>query len=206
MVLMSVLFFVVDIKERMEDFEDSQLVKVPIKKLFILVPDSMYTPQSFSSDSMVISRNLEPLRVRRAGNVSRSYDNTMYKLTNTDWYAAIEGASPLQTVYESMEADPRLKHLRKEILASFVKALRRLLWDDLKCRNLCEVVQVNGELDLKSIIFIMCSNGKAYVFFRYEWQWWGFRLREIYEKTDLGETAGMKMCHFSIYKNRNLNG
>lgn len=145
--------FPTDIQERMEDFEDAQQVQVPIKKLFVLVPDSMFTPDTFSRCGMITSRNLESVYLNRAGHVSRPYNNTMYKITDTNWYAAIEGASPLQTVYESMVADPRLKHLRKEILASFVKELRKLLWDDLKCRNLCEVVQINGESrrDYKSL-------------------------------------------------------
>lgn len=110
-----------------------------------MVPDSMYSPDTFSSDNLVMSKNLETVLLNRAGNASRPYNNTMYKISGTDWYVAIEGASPLQTVYESMAADPRLRHLRKEILASFVNALRKLLWDDLKCRNLCEVVQVDGK-------------------------------------------------------------
>lgn len=139
------IYFQTDIKERMEDFEDAQKVKVPIKKLIILVPDSMFTPDTFNSDTLITSRNLESVFLNRAGNVSRPYNNTMYKIADTDWYAAIEGASPLQTVYESMAADPRLKHLRKEIVTSFVKALRKLLWEDLKCRNLCEVVQIDGK-------------------------------------------------------------
>lgn len=128
----------------MEDFEAVQKVSVPIKKLFILVPESMYTPDTFSSDGLVVSKNLETVEMNRAGNAKRPYNNTMYKINTTTWYAAIEGASPLQTVYESMTADPRLKHLRKEIVTSFVKELRKLLWDDLKCRNLCEVVQIDG--------------------------------------------------------------
>lgn len=136
---------VIDIKERLEDFEDAQQVTVPIKKLFIMVPDSMFTPDTFNSDSLITSRQLEAVLHNRAGNAKRPYNNTMYKINHTNWYIAIEGATPLQTVYESMVADDRLKHLRKEILASFVTALRKLLWDDLKCRNLCEVVQVNGK-------------------------------------------------------------
>lgn len=142
-----------DIKERIEDYEDSQEVNIPIKKLFVLVPESMYTPGKLNCENLAVSRNLETVVMNRAGISNRTYHNTVYKIKDTTWYVVMEGASPLQTFYEAMDRDARLKALRHEIVVSFVKKLRELLNNDQECRHLCEVVHFNGNLPAHTHLF-----------------------------------------------------
>lgn len=143
-----------NIRERIEDYESRQHVRVPVKKLFVLAPDSMYTPNRLSDGGgSTCSGSLEPLVLNRAGCINRTYHNSVYRIGSSDagggasdwWYVVAEGATPLITFQEALRcSDPDagrvLRRFRDEITASFVRHLRRLLYEDPACRDLCEVV------------------------------------------------------------------
>lgn len=134
------------IRDRIDDYEDREHVRFPVKKLFILVPDSMYTPNTLDGPTLTARSTLEPLVLNRAGIPKRVYHNAVYCIENTGgWYVAAEGASPLKTYYEALRSSNGggggdLERYRPEILAAFVHQLRRLLTEDEDCRDLYEVV------------------------------------------------------------------
>lgn len=142
----------------MEDYEDNQEVTFPVKKLFILVPNSLYTPGKLSGDNLILARNLESIFLNRAGIAKRSYFNSVYKIKDTNWYVTVEGASPLLTFYQAMAGNDVLRQHREAIVLSFVAKLRQLLLEDPSCRNLCEVVHINGENNVLVRITVVCIN------------------------------------------------
>lgn len=132
------------IVERMEDYEARRHVAFPVKKLFILVPDSMYTPSTLNAPTLDVQTPLEKLLLNRAGSFRREYHNSVYKIQGTGgWYVVTEGATPLKTFQEALAtaAAAHLQRYRKEIVSSFVRHLKELLLNDPDCRDLCEVVQ-----------------------------------------------------------------
>lgn len=139
-----------DITERIIDYEAQEGVHFPIKKLFILVPDSMFTANTLDGENLEKRRNLEAINCNRSGIQKRTYHNSVYKITNTDWYVTVEGASPLQTYYEAMRSEPRLKLFRKEIAIAFYNTLKHALWKERQTRDLCEVIHIKGEFVLFS--------------------------------------------------------
>lgn len=134
------------IVERMEDYEASRHVRFPVKKLFILVPESMYTPNTLDAKTLQVQTPLEKLLLNRAGSFKREYHNSVYKIEATDnWYVVTEGATPLKTFQEALSTAAaghlKLERYRTAIVSSFVCHLKELLFKDLDCRDLCEVVQ-----------------------------------------------------------------
>lgn len=122
----------------MEKFEANNGIDVTIKKLFILLPSSLYLPpdlKEISNDWMESAgvnksitkkliknnfwnikiffffKNLETIILDRSGVKSRTYHKTVYRLRtkgpeiiNAKYiYLAVEGASPLQTFFESQQ-------------------------------------------------------------------------------------------------------
>lgn len=149
------------LRERCDVYEDIQSagavrqpVRIPVKKLFVLVPDSMYTANTLDTATLRVCSPLEPVVVNRAGCAKRVYHNTVYSMAATTtaaeaagsgrWYVVAEGATPLKTFYEALRSadgsSAELERYRAEIVASFVQHLRRLLHNDEDCRDLCEVV------------------------------------------------------------------
>lgn len=105
----------------------------------------MFTANKLDGDNLETRRNLETIKCNRSGIQKRTYHNSVYKITNTDWYVTVEGASPLQTYYEAMRADPRLKSFRKEIAIAFYNTLKDALWKERQTRDLYEVIHIRGE-------------------------------------------------------------
>lgn len=107
----------------------------------------MFTANKLDCDNLETRRNLEPIECNRSGIQKRAYHNSVYKITNTDWYVTVEGASPLQTYYEAMRSEPRLKIFRKEIAIAFYNTLKKALWTERQTRDLYEVIHIRGELE-----------------------------------------------------------
>ncbi|XP_047348796.1 stimulator of interferon genes protein homolog isoform X3 [Vespa velutina] len=142
------------IYEKLENFEDIHNIIISIKKLFILIPFSTYIPPDLKQLSYGWMENVQELEqeVRnRAGIKNRSYHNNIYKIYpdgNTSSiepiYLAVEGATPLLTFFEVQ------KHLHpesaiyikysKQIIKAFYLKLKELIYNDLDCRELCELI------------------------------------------------------------------
>ncbi|PSN57071.1 hypothetical protein C0J52_01737 [Blattella germanica] len=132
----------------------------PIKKLFILIPQNLYTPTDLKEVScdpsdrtkywMESAQSLEAQELDRAGVKKRVYKNSVYKIRNPDAdqdayiYVVAEGATPLKTLYDVIEMNPRMsaifKKHRAEIVSSFYKTLLNILNESEECRGLCEVI------------------------------------------------------------------
>lgn len=142
----------VDVIDRITDYENIEQVHFPVKKVFILVTDTMYTPQRLDSENLESCKNLETILLDRSGIRRREYHSSVYKIGNTPWYVVCEGASPLQTFHEAAMSNERLQLFSREISISFIKLLKKLLWDDLRTRDTCEVVLVTGKKILACLI------------------------------------------------------
>ncbi|XP_046820305.1 stimulator of interferon genes protein isoform X1 [Vespa crabro] len=142
------------IYEKLENFEDIHNIIISIKKLFILIPFSTYIPPDLKQLSYEWMENVQELEqeVRnRAGIKNRSYHNNIYKIypggdTNSiePVYLAVEGATPLLTFFEVQkhfhpESAIYIKYSRQIIEAFYLK-LKELIYNDLDCRDLCELI------------------------------------------------------------------
>ncbi|XP_035725119.1 stimulator of interferon genes protein-like isoform X3 [Vespa mandarinia] len=87
----------------------------------------------------------------RAGIKNRSYHNNIYKIypggnTNSiePVYLAVEGATPLLTFFEVQKHfHPESKIYKKysrQIIEAFYLKLKELIYNDLDCRDLCELI------------------------------------------------------------------
>lgn len=93
----------------MEDYEDNEKCIIPVKKLFILIPSSSYITKDLkqSSNWFEHAKNLQTIKVDRAGVKKRTYFSTMYKIIpdgpdsgKKPVYLATEGATPVLTNLE----------------------------------------------------------------------------------------------------------
>lgn len=92
-------------------------------------------------------QNLEEVKINRGGVVDRSYQLSVYKIEGVDWYVNVQGASPLLTYLEESKRSKLLDKYKNDVAQSFRKHLEKLIWNDLRCRGLVEVVYYNGMSD-----------------------------------------------------------
>lgn len=146
------------LKGRIQNFEDKHNVSVPVKKLFILIPDSFYIPTDLSelsnNELEVIPKGLDydVLLQNRAGVYKRHYKNTIYKIIpgglgtgqKNTIHIVTEGATPMLTFFEVKQQSHRYsntyREFQNEIRKSFCTTLQNLLNDNPDCRDLCELV------------------------------------------------------------------
>lgn len=139
--------------EKIENYEDSNNIKIIVPKLFILIPSSSYIPPDLrdASNGWMESAQDLPNEVRnRAGVKRREYHNSVYKIypngkrTNKPLYLVVEGATPLLTLYEiktrSHDETTVYQTYYKEVVKKFYEKLKRLLEDDPECTDLYELV------------------------------------------------------------------
>lgn len=137
------------LKERLMDYEDSQGVTVPVKRLFILIPRSLHTKPKIESRVMTNERPVESVKIHRAGVENRDFGlGSIYRIQNdTPWYVALEGATPLLSFYESMQhritSTPEMVDLQHEITLQFYKSLKKMIQDCPDTRGLVELVYYN---------------------------------------------------------------
>ncbi|KAF7405943.1 hypothetical protein HZH68_005312 [Vespula germanica] len=145
------------IYEKLENFEDNHNVTISVKKLFILIPFSTYIPpdlKSLSYEWMENTQELEQEVRNRAGIMNRSYHNNIYKIypngpksRNKPEYVAVEGATPLLTFFEVQKhfhpESAIYKKYSKQIIKAFYLKLKELIYNDLDCRDVCELIYYN---------------------------------------------------------------
>jgi len=150
------------LKERIEDYEATEGVKFPVKKFFILQPQSLFIPPRLDSisDFLENAKSLEEVKINRGGVVDRSYQLSVYKIKGfegLDWYVTAQGASPLLTYYEECERSKLLDKYKNAVSRSFNERLKTLIWNDLRCRGLVEIIYYNdsdeyGPVDVGLVI------------------------------------------------------
>ncbi|XP_034934625.1 stimulator of interferon genes protein [Chelonus insularis] len=142
------------IRTKMVDYESHHNVKIPVKKLFILIPKSGHIPPDLkdASDNWLEGTTSLTNVIRdRAGIKRRSYKNTVYKIhpegedsNHRPVYITVEGATPMLTLNEIIKHSHKqteiYRHSHKEIVAVFYKTLQELLNSDPDCRDVCELI------------------------------------------------------------------
>ncbi|XP_077302635.1 transmembrane protein sting isoform X2 [Arctopsyche grandis] len=142
------------LKELMDIFESSERIKFGTKKLFIMIPRSLYCPPNLCEVSkgpkfrMEAAKNLEAVERHRAGVKSRMYTSSVYKIHVRDqkgpMYVAAEGATPLLTLFETIKNDGvHQKYYREnqdEIILQFYLTLKHLIESSVECKDICELV------------------------------------------------------------------
>ncbi|XP_059608822.1 stimulator of interferon genes protein homolog [Phlebotomus argentipes] len=123
--------------ERIEIFESNEGIEIPVKKLFLLIPNDLYFPPRLSdmSDDIVMIGRLEYTLRDRAGITGRQYTNTVYQLLPQKIYVVAEGATPLLTFLESCRQDEITNSCSREVVAKFHQTLERLLNSVPECRD-----------------------------------------------------------------------
>lgn len=135
------------IVERIQDFESTEHIEIPVKKLFILLPKSLYSHPLFNdcSENIIKIHNLEFVVRDRAGTTNRHYSNTVYKLLPKKYYVVAEAATPLLTFYETIKNNGDLKCFSPEVFDKFYHKLQNLLNSCPACRNLVVLVPYSGK-------------------------------------------------------------
>ncbi|XP_014295717.1 stimulator of interferon genes protein homolog isoform X1 [Microplitis demolitor] len=147
------------LRAKMEDYEHNQStsevkITIPVKKLFILIPESGHIPPDLrdaSNNWLESTTNLENEIRDRAGTKRRTYRNTVYKIhpggegqKRRPVYIVVEGATPMLTFYEILQHSHKhsdtYKKNRVQIIAAFYKTLQNILNDNAECRDTCELV------------------------------------------------------------------
>ncbi|KAF7990015.1 hypothetical protein HCN44_008689 [Aphidius gifuensis] len=148
------------IRSKIEMYEASENVTIPVKKLFILIPESGYIPPDLSEASNYRLEGAKSLQSEirdRAGTKRRDYKNTVYKIHPNNYepghrpvYIVVEGATPMLTLYEILqhnhEQTATYRRNKKQIVASFYETLAKLV-SDPSCRNVVELVYYQDDDD-----------------------------------------------------------
>ncbi|KAH9638597.1 hypothetical protein HF086_012336 [Spodoptera exigua] len=150
--------------QNVQAFEAREGIVVPVRKLFIVITKSMYSPpdlQMFNKENRSDLSKLESCSVRigdysksledRSRDVggikNRSYKNTAYKIhrqRGPPVYLVAECATPLYTLYRVMENKELYDDLAKvniqDVCEDFCSTLLRLLDRSSECRDKVELV------------------------------------------------------------------
>lgn len=165
--------------QNVQAFEAREGIVVPVRKLFIIITKSMYSPpdlQLFNKENRPDLSKLESCSVRigdysksledRSRDVggirNRSYKNTAYKIhrqRGPPVYLVAECATPLYTLYRVMENKELYDDLAKvnvqDVCDDFCSTLLRLLDRSSECRDQVELVHYDDrdpEANLADVI------------------------------------------------------
>ncbi|CAD6216438.1 GSCOCG00004596001-RA-CDS [Cotesia congregata] len=147
------------LRAKMEVYESNQStsdvqITIPVKKLFILIPESGHIPPDLKDASnywLESTTSLENEVRDRAGVKKRIYRNTVYKIhpggegnKRKPVYIVVEGATPVLTFYEVLQHAHKhtdtYKNYQHQIIAAFYKTLQDLLNENAESRDTCELV------------------------------------------------------------------
>lgn len=142
--------------QNVQAFEAREGIVVPVRKLFIIITKSMYSPpdlQLFNKENrpdlskLESCSSLEDRSRDVAGIRNRSYKNTAYKIhrqRGPPVYLVAECATPLYTLYRVMENKELYDDLAKvnvqDVCDDFCSTLLRLLDRSSECRDQVELV------------------------------------------------------------------
>ncbi|XP_073846327.1 transmembrane protein sting [Musca autumnalis] len=141
------------LKERIEQYEAKEHVQFAVKRLIILVPNTMFINSRI--ESRILTKDgvapLETIVKNRAG-VERPFKNDVYRFTvpinGRYYYVAVEGATPMLSFFEAMTYHPsttwQMKEMKREILLKFYKHLKKLLKEWPPTEDEAELVLYNA--------------------------------------------------------------
>lgn len=140
----------IGIKKRIENYESCQGVKFAVKRLMILIPNSLHTKPVIESPLMERQdgKALEGVRRDRAG-VNRDFKNDVYKILidGKPYYVTVEGATPLLSFFDAMSFDLtstwQMKAMQKEIMIKFYRYLKNILGKSPSTQEEFELVFYN---------------------------------------------------------------
>ncbi|CAH1993707.1 unnamed protein product [Acanthoscelides obtectus] len=137
-----------NLKELMQDYEDSHHINFPIYKLFILIPTSLRCFTSLKNEysaSIDESSSLPEKLITVAGVQNRVYKNAVYKITSGDRkiYVSAEYATPLRTFKEVFRAAGHhsvyYEKYKKDIILQFYLTLEAVL-EKNNLNEYCELI------------------------------------------------------------------
>ncbi|XP_055902675.1 stimulator of interferon genes protein homolog [Eupeodes corollae] len=138
------------IRKRIENYESIHDVEFAVKRLMILIPNSLHTRPVIESPLMERQerRPLEGVRRDRAG-VSRPFTNDVYRIEidGKPYYITVEGATPLLSYFDALNfyltSTWQMKAMQKEIMIKFYRYLKNILEKWPATQEQCELVFYN---------------------------------------------------------------
>ncbi|KAK3094876.1 hypothetical protein FSP39_007393 [Pinctada imbricata] len=139
--------------ERSEWWGSRQDSRMMSRKLYLLFPVSCMCKDTLcdDDDSITHAGHLETIVRNRAGTVGRSYQSTVYKITDHDmkeWFFVGEYVTAIHTMYE-MEMNSHFSGLQtddKYLQATrFLITIRNILEKDPHCRGRYKFLPYTGE-------------------------------------------------------------
>lgn len=151
------------IVERIELYESTELVEIPVKKLFIFIPKNFSIPPNLSEINrdkpnarrLEDVKNLESVYIDRAGVRNRDYGNGniyRFKSNKKVYYVCIEGATPIKTMYEAIKENPKIAKMKLELLYSFNNKLIQLIKESTDTKFLFDVILFDENDNLVDIL------------------------------------------------------
>lgn len=138
------------IKKRIENYESKHGVEFAVKRLIILIPNSLHTRPVIESPLMERQdrQPIECVRRDRAG-VARPYSNDVYRIIIDDkpYYIAVEGATPLLSYFDAMNLELtstwQMRAMQREVMLKFYRYLKIILEKWPATQEKCELVFYN---------------------------------------------------------------
>ncbi|XP_030025752.2 stimulator of interferon genes protein isoform X2 [Manduca sexta] len=150
----------VGFQENIERYENAQGVVFPVRRLFIIMTRSLYSPpdlKQFNKENrddlsqleacQVSPESLKEIEKDVAGVKNRIYKNSAYMIRRAGAapvFVAAECATPLHTLHEVLHNTTLYQELSnmntEEVVADFSKMLTSIISKSPQCRDKCELV------------------------------------------------------------------
>ncbi|CAH0589301.1 unnamed protein product [Chrysodeixis includens] len=161
----------VGFEENIRRFESQQGVVFPVKKLFVIVTKSLFSPPDLKqfnkcnregASTIEACRSLDEVEKDVAGVRGRIYKNTAYKIyrrARRPVCVAAECATLIHTLYRVTKNRDLYEVLADvnvdEIVADFINTLRKIIANSPECRGKCEIIyfdDTNPELNFADVL------------------------------------------------------
>ncbi|XP_022823018.1 stimulator of interferon genes protein-like [Spodoptera litura] len=157
--------------ENIKIYENREGVVFPVKKLFVVVTKSLFSPPALVEfnktgrddlPKLEACSSLTEIEKDVAGVKNRIYRSTAYKIYRPNAppvCICTEGGTPLNTLYRVLKNSELAEELaginREEIVLDFLTTLRKLIAKSPECRGKCELVYFddsNRDLNLADVL------------------------------------------------------
>lgn len=157
--------------ENIKIYENREGVVFPVKKLFVVVTKSLFSPPALVEfnktgrddlPKLEACSSLTEIEKDVAGVKNRIYRSTAYKIYRPSAppvCLCTEGGTPLNTLYRVLKNSELSEELaginREEIVHDFLTTLRKLITKSPECRGKCELVYFddsNRDLNLADVL------------------------------------------------------
>ncbi|KAF9421238.1 hypothetical protein HW555_002710 [Spodoptera exigua] len=157
--------------ENIKIYESREGVVFPVKKLFVVVTKSLFSPPALEEfnktgrddlPKLEACSSLSEIEKDVAGIKNRIYRSTAYKIYRPNARPVCictEGGTPLNTLHRVLKNSELSEELaginREEIVLDFLTTLRKLIAKSPECRDKCEIVYFddsNRDLNLADLL------------------------------------------------------